>query len=73
MTAPNEAGRGCELSELVVYKNKMYSFDDRTGIMFEIKVGAEGVALEGWCCVCGLVSVLDLCGGCAVGGGGGTH
>jgi hypothetical protein len=32
----NEAGRGCELSELVLFQGKMMTFDDRTGIMFEI-------------------------------------
>lgn len=33
----NEAGRGAELSELVLFKNKLYTFDDRTGIMFELQ------------------------------------
>jgi soluble calcium-activated nucleotidase 1 len=32
----NEAGRGCELSELVRYNGGLYTFDDRTGIMFEV-------------------------------------
>lgn len=32
----NEAGRGMELSELTVYKNRLLSFDDRTGTVFEI-------------------------------------
>lgn len=35
-TTHNEAGRGCELSELVRYGNSLYTFDDRTGIMFEV-------------------------------------
>lgn len=35
-TTHNEAGRGAELSELVLYHNKLYAFDDRTGIMFEV-------------------------------------
>ena len=35
-TAMNEAGRGAELSELVRFNGGLYSFDDRTGIMFEI-------------------------------------
>jgi hypothetical protein len=35
-TGMNEAGRGAELSELVRYNGGLYSFDDRTGIMFEI-------------------------------------
>jgi soluble calcium-activated nucleotidase 1 len=33
----NEAGRGAELSELVLFKNKLLTFDDRTGIMFELQ------------------------------------
>eukprot|EP00984_Skeletonema_dohrnii_P028227 scaffold18136_cov114-Skeletonema_dohrnii-CCMP3373.AAC.2 len=32
----NEAGRGMELSELTIYKNRLLSFDDRTGTVFEI-------------------------------------
>ena len=32
----NEAGRGLELSELVIFNDKLYTFDDRTGIVFEI-------------------------------------
>jgi soluble calcium-activated nucleotidase 1 len=36
-TSHNEAGRGCELSELVKYNDVLYTFDDRTGIMFEVK------------------------------------
>lgn len=36
VTSHNEAGRGCELSELVRYNDQLYTFDDRTGIMFEI-------------------------------------
>ena len=35
-TPLNEGGRGAELSELVRYDGSLYSFDDRTGIMFEI-------------------------------------
>ncbi|KAJ8871506.1 hypothetical protein PR048_027828 [Dryococelus australis] len=31
-----ESGRGMELSELVVFNGKLYAFDDRTGIIFEI-------------------------------------
>jgi soluble calcium-activated nucleotidase 1 len=44
----NEAGRGAELSELVLYNRKLLTFDDRTGIMFEVAnfedsgVGAPG-------------------------------
>jgi len=32
----NEAGRGMELSELVLYQNRLLSFDDRTGTVFEV-------------------------------------
>lgn len=35
-TSHNEAGRGAELSELLLYHGRLYTFDDRTGIMFEI-------------------------------------
>lgn len=38
-TSHNEAGRGCELSELVRYNGALYTFDDRTGLMFELKDG----------------------------------
>lgn len=36
-TAHNEAGRGCELSELVLFNKRLLSFDDRTGIVFEVQ------------------------------------
>lgn len=36
LTSHNEAGRGAELSELVRYQGALYTFDDRTGIMFEV-------------------------------------
>eukprot|EP00550_Attheya_septentrionalis_P002722 CAMPEP_0198291746 /NCGR_PEP_ID=MMETSP1449-20131203/9172_1 /TAXON_ID=420275 /ORGANISM="Attheya septentrionalis, Strain CCMP2084" /LENGTH=429 /DNA_ID=CAMNT_0043990427 /DNA_START=313 /DNA_END=1602 /DNA_ORIENTATION=+ len=32
----NEEGRGMELSELTIYENRLLSFDDRTGTVFEI-------------------------------------
>lgn len=32
----SQAGRGMELSELVVYNGKLLSFDDRTGVIYEI-------------------------------------
>merc|ERR1719410_2838189 len=32
----NEAGRGMELSELVLYQNRLLTFDDRTGTVFEV-------------------------------------
>ena len=37
----NEAGRGMELSELTIYQNRLFTFDDRTGAVFEIinKIG----------------------------------
>jgi soluble calcium-activated nucleotidase 1 len=38
----NEAGRGMELSELTVYKNRLLSFDDRTGTVFEILSTPDG-------------------------------
>jgi soluble calcium-activated nucleotidase 1 len=36
-TGHNEAGRGCELSELVHFGDALLTFDDRSGIMFEVK------------------------------------
>jgi soluble calcium-activated nucleotidase 1 len=35
-TAHNEAGRGAEFSELQIYNNRLLTFDDRTGDVFEI-------------------------------------
>lgn len=35
-TKHNEAGRGAEFSELTLYQNRLYTFDDRTGDVFEI-------------------------------------
>ena len=35
-TQLSEAGRGMELSALVEYHNRLYSFDDRTGLVFEL-------------------------------------
>mmetsp|Transcript_43669 Transcript_43669/g.64061 ORF Transcript_43669/g.64061 Transcript_43669/m.64061 type:complete len:412 (+) Transcript_43669:357-1592(+) len=32
----NEAGRGMELSELTIFDNRLLSFDDRTGTVFEL-------------------------------------
>jgi soluble calcium-activated nucleotidase 1 len=32
----NEDGRGMELSDLTFYNNRLFSFDDRTGIVYEI-------------------------------------
>lgn len=38
----SQGGRGMELSELVVFNGKLYSMDDRTGVVYEI-VGNEVV------------------------------
>jgi len=35
----NEAGRGMELSELSFFNNRLYSVDDRTGIIFDLTSG----------------------------------
>lgn len=32
----NEDGRGMELSDLAYFNGKLYSFDDRTGIVYAI-------------------------------------
>lgn len=36
LSGHNEAGRGMELSELTLYQNRLLSFDDRTGSVFEL-------------------------------------
>jgi len=36
ITNHNEAGRGAEFSELTIYNNRLLTFDDRTGDVFEI-------------------------------------
>jgi soluble calcium-activated nucleotidase 1 len=36
VTKHNEAGRGAEFSELTIYQNRLLTFDDRTGEVFEI-------------------------------------
>jgi soluble calcium-activated nucleotidase 1 len=38
----NEAGRGMELSELTIFQNRLLSFDDRTGTVFEILNKQQG-------------------------------
>ncbi len=43
-TSHNEGGRGCELSELVRFNDALYTFDDRTGIMFELMNGERSDA-----------------------------
>nr|AAX56357.1 35.5 kDa salivary protein [Phlebotomus ariasi] len=34
-------GRGAELSELLYFNNKLYTIDDKTGIIFEVKHGGD--------------------------------
>lgn len=41
-TKHNEAGRGAEFSELTIFQNRLYTFDDRTGDVFEILNKPEG-------------------------------
>uniref|UniRef100_A0A6U5LCD9 Apyrase n=2 Tax=Corethron hystrix TaxID=216773 RepID=A0A6U5LCD9_9STRA len=38
----NEAGRGMELSELTSYENRLLSFDDRTGSIYELISNEDG-------------------------------
>lgn len=38
----NEGGRGMELSELTLYRNRLLAFDDRTGTVFEVLNQNEG-------------------------------
>lgn len=37
----SSSGRGMELSELIVFNGNLYSCDDRTGIVFQIRTGEE--------------------------------
>lgn len=41
-TGHNEAGRGAEFSELTIFNNRLLTFDDRTGEVFEILNNADG-------------------------------
>lgn len=41
-TKHNEAGRGAEFSELTVFDNRLLTFDDRTGEVFEILNAKDG-------------------------------
>ena len=41
-TKHNEAGRGAEFSELTIYENRLLTFDDRTGDVFEILNAPDG-------------------------------
>ena len=42
ITKHNEAGRGAEFSELTIYNNRLLTFDDRTGGVFEILNKPDG-------------------------------
>jgi soluble calcium-activated nucleotidase 1 len=42
ITKHNEAGRGAEFSELIIYNNRLLTFDDRTGDVFEIINNSDG-------------------------------
>lgn len=42
ITKHNEAGRGAEFSELTIYNNRLLTFDDRTGDVFEIINNSDG-------------------------------
>lgn len=56
----SEKGRGMELSELVVFNGKLYSVDDRTGVVYHIDgekavpwvilPDGDGSVAKGWCC-----------------------
>ena len=39
----SEAGRGMELSALLEFNNRLYSFDDRTGIVYELVKGNKAI------------------------------
>jgi soluble calcium-activated nucleotidase 1 len=42
ITGHNEAGRGAEFSELTIFQNRLLTFDDRTGEVFEILNNPDG-------------------------------
>ena len=46
LTKHNEAGRGAEFSELTIYNNRLLTFDDRTGDVFEIINNSDGTNSE---------------------------
>ena len=46
LTKHNEAGRGAEFSELTIYNNRLLTFDDRTGDIFEIINNSDGTESE---------------------------
>lgn len=41
-------GRGMELSELVVFNGKLYSCDDRTGIVYEVLTNEKSPRVVPW-------------------------
>ena len=45
-THHGEAGRGFELSELQMYRGSLYSFDDRSGIVFDIRGDYKAVPVH---------------------------
>ena len=63
-----EKGRGMELSELVVFNGKLYSVDDRTGIVYHIDgdkavpwvilPDGDGSVAKGWCYPGGIYPVI---------------
>lgn len=42
-----EGGRGMELSELLLFHNRLYSFDDRTGIAYQLNLRSR-IAIPKW-------------------------
>ena len=44
ITGHNEAGRGAEFSELTIFNNRLLTFDDRTGEVFEILNSPDGTS-----------------------------
>jgi hypothetical protein len=42
VTGHNEAGRGAEFSELQIFNNRLLTFDDRSGDVFEIRNNPDG-------------------------------
>ena len=46
VTKHNEAGRGAEFSELTIYNDRLLTFDDRTGDVFEIINNKDGTKLR---------------------------
>jgi soluble calcium-activated nucleotidase 1 len=46
VTKHNEAGRGAEFSELTIYNDRLLTFDDRTGDVFEIINNKDGTSSE---------------------------